>query len=175
MKMLSPKLKLASALVLISLMIPLSFAIPARLVMAAGTPDAYGQQIQFVLIYQWTGTAWVKRGNVTTAAYSSGYDVDVTPNQPTRFFVCSEFNDDFNTAKTESEALADIRVYITINVAQVSRTLMTDHNSTYKATGDWWRSWSSYLWNSTGKPTAGASYTVVIEFEAYFSPDEYTA
>lgn len=158
-------------------MLVLAFTAPSpavHLVVAAGTPDAYGQQIQFVLIHQYESGAWVLRKNVTTALYSAGYDVDVYPAEATRFLVCTEYNDDFNTAKTESEALADVRVYITISGGELAQTLMTDINATYRATGDWWRGWSSYTWNSTGKPTAGASYTVTIQYQAFLTPDEYT-
>jgi len=154
---------------------PASFV---RLALAAGTTDPYEQCILYIEVYQWDNISseFDLMGNVTFAAYSSGYDVNVYPGLPIRFFIKTGINSKF--ADDSPNAVAKTRVYITIT-GELSRTLCTTDNctgdvdpfgnQTLKAV------WSHYYWSpSGGKPYAGNTYSVLFEYYAYYDPDDWT-
>lgn len=149
-----------------------------RLVVAAGNPDAYEQCILYVEIYQWDNVSeeFDLMANVTYANYVSGYDVDVNPDQDIRFFVKTGINTKF--ADDGPNAIAKSRAYITIT-GEVSRTLMTVDNYTGQVSPFGNESlgavWHHYYWSpAAGKPAAGVTYQVLIEFQAYYDPDDWT-
>lgn len=148
-----------------------------RLVVAAGTPDAYNQEFYYIAVYQKSAVSglWVLKANITSALYSAGYNVNINPNESIRFFSCAGINNGFATS--EAEALSYTRSYITIT-GEVTRTLMTDDNATEYPDGlgtyYTWAVKSHYYWSpSGGKPIAGETYAVLFEFQGYFDPDDY--
>lgn len=179
-KLLSPKQqKLMMVIGLVALMSVFAFAPKSgtvHLAVAAGTPDAYENQILYVEVYQWNNVSsyWELQGNVTQAAYTAGVDVDVDPGRNIRFFVKGGINTKF--AGSEAEAVLNVRSYITI-AGELSRTLMTDDNCTGTVTAgaeELYAVWSHYYWTvSGGKPLAGNTYTVSLEFQCYYDPDDY--
>jgi hypothetical protein len=173
--------KLVTVLCLIVL-VGLAFMAPRspfiRLAIAAGTPDAYEQQILYVEIYQWDNVSseFDLVGNVTAALYTSGYAVDIQPEQDLRFFAKTGINSQF--ADDAENAVAQTRCYITIT-GQVARTLMTVDNctGTVSPTGNQTLQavWHHYYWiPSAGVPMPGVAYSVTLEFQTCYDPDDWS-
>lgn len=173
------KLVLSSCLIGLAL---IGFLTPqfglVHLALAAGVPDAYEQQILYVEIYQYDNISleWDLVANVTQALYTSGYDVNVQPDQDIHFFAKTGINSKF--ADDAPNAVAKSRCYITIT-GEVSRTLMTVDNCTgdLSPTGNQtlMAVWHHYYWvTSAGEPSAGVTYNVKLEFYAYYDPDDWT-
>lgn len=173
----SAKILLASSLILLS---AVAFCMPwgnVKLAIATGTADAWGNHIEYIQIYQnssVTGT-WVLKANVTYAAYTSGYDVDINPLEDLRFYVIVWTRTVGNTG----EALAYTRVYLTVT-GQFSNALMSNVNASEGWTyvlGDaesGWYSTKYYRWNGSETiPAAGVTYQAVFRYQVYFDPDAY--
>lgn len=176
--MLSRNQKIVAVVGLVALMSVFAFSPRSgitKLAIAAGTPDAYGQRIYWVAVYQLSNitSLWVLKDNVTYSEYTGGYDVNINPNEAIRFFACGGINNGF--AASAGEALSYARTYITIT-GEVAKTLMTDDNASALDTGTYynWGVVSHYYWSpSGGKPIAGETYSVIFNFECYFDPDDY--
>jgi len=139
------------------------------LVFAAGTADAYGDQINTVDVFQYVDSAWVWKGQVTKTNYTSGIQVKVDALTETRFNCSVLLNSTF--ASSTSEAITNTRVYLNITYANGTTVIATTEITDYAATGptgNQYTVYSYYLWNDpTHHPIAGTTYYVWFKYDVY--------
>lgn len=130
-----------------------------RLVYAA---DSYGNDINYVEVWQYNGTAWNLLANFT----STGGSVRVHDSWPTNFTVGIKLNS--TLVSSTSDAIAYTRVYMNItdggtiwNNAELNNTFCSLSGSYYYLT-------EQGYWNQTGKPMAGVTYACSILYQAYY-------
>ena len=126
-----------------------------------GTPDAYGNVICWLCVYQYNGTAWNLLLNHTT---DSNWTQRVVHSQPINITVQWRLNN--TLADDAAEARSFTRVYMNLTGVWTNEEL----NATGSVTSD-----ASYYygvelayWNQTGKPTTGVTYDVATRYEAYY-------
>jgi len=134
-------------------------------VYASGTPDAYGDRIFEVSVWQNN----IMKGNITYDNYTLGVQVKVDALTTTRFNCTVKLNSTF--ASSTAEAMTNTRVYINITYTNgtviISTTEMTDYAAT-GPTGDYYYVKSYYTWDdSTHHPIAGVTYYVWFSYEVY--------
>jgi len=151
-------------------LIPLVFSLIAfnnnvKLVFAAGSPDAYGDRIKEVSVWQ----SSVMKGNVTYSNYTSGVQINVDALTATQFNVSVLLNNTF--ASSTAEAITNTRVYLNITYSNSTVVISTTEITDYYAVdnGDaTYTVYSYYLWDdATHHPIAGVTYYVWLNYEVY--------
>lgn len=117
--------------------------------------------IMKLTIYQDPGTGYVTRGSIS----SDGGSLTVQPDQDTKFRVRVLL--DRSKASTTTQAKDRTRCYLAIT-GEVSTTLMTAFAGYDLGAEIGWAAEHDYTWNVAGKPVAGNTYTVTIEYQAYY-------
>lgn len=130
--------------------------------MFAGTPDAYGNQIRNVTVYQDVGGAWTNRGNFTHATYVINADIEGLVNQTTRFDVVVFLN--YTFADTLDDVEYRTRLYISIT-GEFSHQLMTYYDRSYYSDefNEYWIAYYRYEWDH---PDTAKAYDVKVEYSA---------
>lgn len=127
-----------------------------KLVYAA---DAYGNDIQYVEIWQWNGTVWILMHNLT----ASGGTYRINDNQPTKFVVNIKFNSTLATDQTQ--AIDYTRVYMNITAVWTNVEL---NNTSCVLVGGFYILKEQGLWNVTGQPQAGVTYACTVLYQGYY-------
>ena len=126
----------------------------------AWAADAYGNDIQFVEIHQYNGSAWNLVENFT----SSGGSTRVHDGWPTNFSVSIKFNSTF--ASSTAEAISYTRVYM--NISQSVWTNEELNNTACSLIGDFYVLEEEGHWNQTGKPESGVTYECSVLYQGYY-------
>lgn len=152
--------KLAVLLIAFILVATIFLRSQTFLVLAA---DAYGDQINYVEVWQWNGTAYVLRANFT----STGQSVRVEDNHVIKFVVSIKFNSTF--ASSQAEAISYTRVYMNItNGGTIWNNEELNNTECTGPTGNFYYLKEEGIWNSTGKPVAGVTYACSIVYQGYY-------
>jgi len=134
----------------------------------AGIPDAYGNYIAYVRIYQNTTGSWVAVTSVNYLTFTNGSTLSIPANQKTIVEIEVLLND--TLASDLSTAIARTRVYITITGVTTS-TLMT--YSTGSHIGPVWDLRYAYP-SPTSSPTSlwtpatDTTYSTLAQYQAYY-------
>ena len=134
-------------------------------VYASGTPDAYGDRIFEVSVWQNN----IMKGNITYNNYTLGVQVKVDALTATQFNCTVKLNSTF--AASTAEAITNTRVYINITYTNgtviISTTEMTDYAAT-GPTSNFYYVKSCYTWDDpTNHPIAGVTYYVWFRYDVY--------
>jgi len=150
----------------------LSFSSYPLLVYAAGTPDAYGNQIYYLRVYQWSGAAWIQQGEtVGFNNYTAGFQIRVNANQDVLFNCTVKLN--YTMAANIAEAVTNTRVYMNVSGGVWVNELLDDWNDGGIDQATWWSVTYSNEWDagSSGgdaNPQAGTTYDISVRYEAYY-------
>jgi hypothetical protein len=106
--------------------------------------DSYGNDINWVAVYQWNGTAYVLRWNIT----SSGVTYRITDNQTTKFVVNIKFSS--TLASSTVEAISYTRVYMNITDGGTVWLNEELNNTSCTLVGSFYILNENGVWNSTG-------------------------
>lgn len=117
--------------------------------------------IMSLTVYQDPGGGYVTRGSIS----SDGGSLTIQPDQPTRFSVRVFL--ERSKAATTTQAKDRTRCYIAI-VGEVSTTLMTALAGYDLGAEVGWAAEHYYTWDVEGDPVAGTTYTVTLEYQAYY-------
>ena len=126
--------------------------------------DAEGNDINFVEVWQWNGTDYDLKGNVTL----SGQSVIVNDNQTVKFIVSIKFNS--TLASSQNEAVSFTRVYmnITYDSSFIWQNKELNNTSVSGPSGGFYWIKENGVWNSTGYPAAGVTYECSILYQGYY-------
>jgi len=133
-------------------------------VFASGTPDAYGDRIYEVSIWQNS----IMKGNITYNNYTLGVQVKVDAQILTRFNCTVKLNSTF--ASSTNEAITNTRVYLNITYTNGTTVVATTEMTDYYAwlNGNFYYVKSYYDWNDPAThPIAGTTYYVWFKYEVY--------
>lgn len=153
-------LVVASILLLASSLLVLSSTHTDLRVAAIGTPDAYGNVIMYLAVYQHNGTHWVLLLNHTS---DSNWTQRVEDSDPINITVKWRLNN--TLAASEAQAVSYTRVLMNISTVWTNEELnntSTDSDATY------YYGIEEAHWNHTGKPEAAVDYDVATKYEAYY-------
>jgi hypothetical protein len=104
----------------------------------------------------------VIRGAIT----STGGSVTVQPNQNTKFTV--KVSIEWFTAGSQAGALTKTREYLSIAGEGITNVEMGSEVNAGQATDVCYYVEAEYSWTTAGKPVAGTTYTVTIQYQAYY-------
>lgn len=124
--------------------------------------DSYSNDIDSVEVWQWNGTAYELRHNLT----SSGGTYRIYDNQTTKFVVNIMFNS--TLAASTAEAISFTRVYMNITDGGTIWNDAELNNTSCALFGDFYCLAEEGVWNSTGKPTAGVTYACSVLYQGYY-------
>jgi len=122
--------------------------------------DAYGNDIQFVEVHQYNGSAWNLVHNFT----SSGGSCRVHDGWITNFTVSIKFNSTF--ASNNEEAISYTRVYM--NISESVWTNEELNNTACSLVGSFYILEEQGCWNQTGKPESGVTYECSVLYQGYY-------
>lgn len=126
----------------------------------AWAADAYGNDVEFVEIYQYDGSAWNLVENFT----SSGGSCRVHDGWPTNFTVSIKFNS--TLASSTAEAIDYTRLYM--NISESIWTNEELNNTACSLVGSFYILTEEGHWNQTGKPVAGTTYECSVSYQGYY-------
>jgi len=146
-----------AAVLMISLVLILCFLTqPKHTVFAV---DSYGNDINFIEVWQYNGTDYILLANFT----SSGGSVRVHDNWVINFTVGIRFNS--TLASSTAEAISYTRVYMNITGIWINVEL---NNTSCTLIGNYYYLTEQGHWNQTGYPEAGVTYTCSIVYQGYY-------
>ena len=122
-----------------------------------GTPDAYGNQIRNVTLYQDTGGSWVDRGNLTYLTYSANSDIEGILNQTVRLDVYVYLNYTFSDSLLEAQVETKVYVGVTDEFTRDE----ADYTSISLLGDEYWVLLYRYEWD---RPDTSKTYDVCIEY-----------
>lgn len=122
--------------------------------------DAYGNDIQFIEIWQYNGSTWNLLENFT----SSGGSCRVHDAWVINFSINIKFNNTF--ASSTSEAIDYTRVYM--NISESVWTNAELNNTSCSLVGDFYILEEQGHWNQTGKPESGVTYECSVLYQGYY-------
>jgi hypothetical protein len=129
----------------------------------ASPADSYGNDILFIEVWQWNGTAYALKHNIT----SSGGSYRINDNCATRFNVTVRFN--ATLASSQSEAVSFTRVYMNItDGGTIWNNQLLTNVAVRGPTGGFYILTKQATWNSTGYPVAGTTYTISALYQGYY-------
>lgn len=124
--------------------------------------DSYDNDIDYIEVWQWNGSAWELIANFTASEGS----VSVVHEQPINFTVGIRFNS--TLADDAAEAVSYTRVYCNITNGGSVWTNEELNNTSSSLVGSYYRITEQGYWNMTGYPAEGVSYTVRFLYEGYY-------
>jgi len=132
------------------------------LIQLAYASDSYGNDINWVAVYQWNGTEYVLRHNIT----SSGGTYRIHNGQVTKFVVNIKFNS--SLASGSAEAIQFTRVYMNITNGGTIWNNKELNNTSCDLVGSFYILNEQGIWNSTGQPTGGTTYACSVLYQGYY-------
>ena len=134
----------------------------SHLIAYASPADAYGNDINYVEIWQYNGTTWILKANFT----SSGGSVRINNNQQVKFNVGIRLNS--TLASSSDEAISYTRVYMNITYDGTFVWQNVELNNTScQLVGNFYYLIETGTW-STNLPIAGKTYACTILYQAYY-------
>jgi len=144
---------------------PLNISI-LRVYCAGADPDAYGNYIDRIEIWQWNETAgdWDTIADIDWTSYNnaSGFDVQINSDTKIKFIARPVITN--SCASSDAEAKAYTRVLLTVTDKYDEESMVW--NATQPGTG-YWRVSYSVTWDEAGKPEGGKQYQVTFDYEVY--------
>lgn len=128
---------------------------------AIGTPDAYGNVIMNLTIYQYNGTHW---NQLLFWDTDTNWAVRVEPDDAINITLWVRLNDTLASDAAESISYTRILCNITIGIWNNVEFNNTDDGSD----ADYYYCEEQGHWNQSGYPVSGTSYDVVTRYEAYY-------
>jgi hypothetical protein len=120
--------------------------------------DSYGNDINYIEIYQYNGSSW----NLVTNFTSSGGSERIHDNWQTRFLVNIKLNS--TLATSTSEAISYTRVYMNISTVWTNVEL---NNTSCSLNGDFYWLLEEGNW-TTSLPSLGVTYSCSVNYQAYY-------
>lgn len=122
--------------------------------------DSYGDDINFIEVWQWNSSHYVLEANFT----STDQSCLIVENQPIKIIVSIKFND--TLASSEAEAISYTRVYMNISEGIWTNEEL-NHTSCFHS-GDFYWLKENGVWNQTGYPVAGVTYECSVLYQGYY-------
>lgn len=136
--------------------------LPFTLVHLVYAADSYGDDINFVEVWQHNGTDYNLLANFT----STGGSVRVHDSWVINFTVGIKMNS--TLVSSTSDAITYTRVYMNITDGGSVWTDVELNNTACSLDGDYYYLTEQGHWNETGKPEAGVTYACSILYQAYY-------
>jgi hypothetical protein len=144
----------------LTLLVTLAPSFPfVTLVFAA---DSYGNNINYVEVWQYNGTGWALLANFT----ATGGSVRVHDGWPTNFTVGIQLNS--TLATSTAEAISYTRVYMNITDGGTIWNNVELNNTACSLSGSYYLLTEQGYWNTTGQPVTGVTYACSILYQAYY-------
>lgn len=124
--------------------------------------DSYGNDINYIKVWQYNGTAWNLLANFTT----TGGSVRVHDSWVTNFTVGIKMNS--TLVSSTAEAISYTRVYMNITDGGTIWNNVELNNTACSLNGDYYYLTEEGHWNETGKPVTGVTYACSILYQAYY-------
>lgn len=125
-----------------------------------GSPDAYGNVIEWLCVYQWNGTVYNLLLNVTSnATWSQRVQDSLAINLTMKLRLNITFASDNSEAISYTKILCNISTIWTNE--EFNNTAISSDASYYYLTEEG-------HWNQTGYPQSGTDYDVETRYEAYY-------
>lgn len=124
--------------------------------------DSYGNDINFVEVWQHNGTAYNLLANFTV----TGGSVRVHDSWVINFTVGIKMNS--TLVSSTSDAIAYTRVYMNITDGGTIWNNVELNNTACSLSGSYYYLTEQGHWNATGKPSAGVTYACSILYQAYY-------
>jgi glycerol-3-phosphate dehydrogenase len=124
--------------------------------------DSYGNDINFVEVWQYNETAWNLLANFTT----TGGSVRVHDSWVMNFTVGIKVNS--TLVSSSAEAISYTRVYMNITDGGTIWNNVELNNTACSLVGSYYYLTEQGHWNATGKPSAGVTYACSILYQAYY-------
>jgi hypothetical protein len=124
--------------------------------------DSYGNDINFIEVWQYNGTDWNLLANFT----STGGSVRVHDSWAINFTVGIQINS--TLVSSVSDAIAYTRVYMNITDGGSIWNNVELNNTACSLSGSYYYLTEQGYWNETGKPVAGVIYACSILYQAYY-------
>jgi len=131
-----------------------------QLVMLAFASDSYGDDINFIEVWQWNGSDYMLEANFT----STGGSCLVVEDEAVKVIVSIKFND--TLASSEAEAISYTRVYM--NISEGIWTNEEMNNTSCVHSGDFYWLKEEGVWNQTGYPVSGVTYECGVLYQGYY-------
>jgi hypothetical protein len=138
----------------------------------SGIPDAYGNRIQQVKIWQNSTGTWSVITSIFYTVFTNGSTLSIPANQKTIVEIGVYINDSLVVPNDLTTAIARTRVYLTITGVTTS-TLMTINSGDCTHIGVVWI--LSYEWPSTTTsptslwtPATDTTYSTLVQYQAYY-------
>jgi hypothetical protein len=131
---------------------------------AIGSPaDVYGNDIDFIEIWQYNGTDYILKANLT----SDGGTVRVEDNKPIKFVIGIQFNNSLAINSQEAIDYTKVLMNITYNSNFIWQNV--ELNNTACITGtEFYFLFEEGVWNQTSYPKAGETYECSVLYQAYY-------
>jgi hypothetical protein len=130
-----------------------------RMVFAA---DSYGNDINFIEVWQYNGTDWNLLANFTI----TGGSVRVHDGWPMNFTIGIQINN--TLVSSSSDAIAYTRVYMNITNGGTVWNNAELNNTSCSLVGSYYYLTEQGHWNQTAKPMEGVTYACSIFYQAYY-------
>lgn len=124
--------------------------------------DAYGNDITFILVEQWDGAAYQVISNFTSTGGSSR----VSDSLKIRFTVGVKLSSSLASSQNEAGNWTDVKMNIT-NGGAIWTNRDFPVNSKTGPTGGFYYVRFVDVWDDSGKPAAGVTYTCTAKYTAY--------
>ena len=128
-----------------------------RTVMLVFASDSYGNDINFIEVWQWQGSDYELKDNFTTSGGTSKVDED----QAIKLIISIKFND--TLASSEAEAITNSRIYM--NISEGIWTNEELNNTSCSHSGDFYWLKENGVWNQSGYPVVGVTYDCQVDYD----------
>ena len=124
--------------------------------------DSYGNDINFIEVWQYNGTNWNLLANFTV----TGGSVRVHDSWAINFTIGIQINN--TLVSSVSDAIAYTRVYMNITNGGTVWNNAELNNTSCSLVGSYYYLTEQGHWNQTAKPVAGVTYACSILYQAYY-------
>ncbi|MGP3705242.1 MAG: hypothetical protein ACKD6O_08140 [Candidatus Bathyarchaeota archaeon] len=130
----------------------------------ASPADMYGNDINYVEVWQWNGASWILKCNISTSGGSYRVDAD----KPLKFIVSVRFNSTLASSQSEAVEYTSVYMNITYDSSYIwTNQLFENLDVNGPSNGFYWiREYA--VWNATGYPQAGVTYACSILYRGYY-------
>jgi len=160
------KKTLVSIFAICTILVALLFLPESSLVkIAFGSPDSYGNQINYIEIWQWNVSSYELLVNFT----SSGGSVRVKDSTVTKFIVGIQFNSTLASSTNQAIEYTKVLMNITDDTTPLAEWNNRELNNTScSLVGNFYLLKEQGIWNITGYPISGVTYTCTPKYRAYY-------
>lgn len=124
--------------------------------------DSFGNDINFIEVWQWNGTGYILKANFT----STDQSVRVHDGDAIKFVVSIKFNSTF--ADSTAEAIEFTRIHMNITDGGTIWNNEELNNTSCSLVGSFYMLQEEGVWNNTGYPAAGVVYTCNVLYQGYY-------